>query len=185
MCVAAAALAPSAGTLGNAALGLQIAGGLFGAKSSYDKSKADRAGLEYQEGVARYNAELDELRARDAISRGQIAENNQRLKTAQVKGSQEARFAARGVDFHDPEGSAWHILADTDYIGGLDADTIKDNAAREAWALREQARSGVRNADMLAWRAGQESPGKAAFSSLLSSAGTIASTWYRLKGGTA
>lgn len=162
-------------------MGLMIAGAASNAVGAYAGAKTSKRVGEYQSKVAAYNAQMDEYRAGDAISRGQTAVATQRLKTADIKGSQRARLAARGVALD--EGSAFNILADTDFMGELDANTIGLNAEREAWALRSQAAMGRTNAQALRAHADAINPTQAAFSSLLSSGGSVASSWYRLNPG--
>jgi len=74
-------------------------------------------------------------------------------------------------------GSALNILEDTDYMGEQDALTVRNNAAKEAWAYRNQAAGALSDSSMLQSRANAESPGMAGFSSLLTSAGSVASRW--------
>jgi len=158
------------------AAGATAAGSVAGAAAAYRGAQLNKAGFEFQEGVERRNADIADQQASDALVRGERAEGQVRMRTASLKGAQRARFAAAGLDLN--EGSPLSILMDTDYMGELDALTVRDNASREAWALRETARTGRMNADFLHWRAGQESPGRAAATSLLGSAGSVASSWY-------
>lgn len=169
----------SSATMGSIGTGLQIAGAVSGAYGSYQQSKATKAAYEYQAAVNRNNAQIAQWQAADAITRGQKAEQAQRLKTAQLKSSQRAAFAARGVALD--EGSALNILDDTDYMGEMDALTIRDNAAREAWGLRNQATGYSSDASMLSSRANAESPMGSAFGSLLTGAGVVADSWYKRK----
>lgn len=169
----------SAGTLANIATGLQVAGAVNGVIGAYNQSKANKAAYEYQAAVQRNNAQIAEWQAQDAITRGQKAEQSQRLKVAQIKSSQRAGFAARGIALD--EGSALNILNDTDYMGNLDALTLRDNAAKEAWGYRTQGANASNDAAMLTARANSESPMGAAASSLLTGAGAVASSWYNRK----
>lgn len=169
----------SAATLASASQGLMIAGTVAGAYGAYNQSKASKASLEYQASVARNNAEYSESQARDAIRRGQVAENDVRRRTAQLQGSQRARLAANGIDLG--EGSALNILLDTDYFGELDALNVRDNSNREAAALRTQGSNQISNANLLDARADMESPIGAALPTLLTGAGAVANSWYRNK----
>lgn len=164
-------------TIAAVATGLQIAGTVTSTYGAYQKSKAEKQAYEYQSQVARNNAMLSEQQAQDAIARGQSAEARQRMKTAQLKGSQRASLAARGISLD--EGSALNILDDTDYFGELDAMAIRENAAREAAGFRQQGWNYTSNAGMLRARADMESPSGAAFTSLLSGAGSVADSWYK------
>lgn len=169
----------SASTVAVAATGMQVAGTVASTYAAYNKSRADKSGYEYQAQVSANNAQYAEWQAQDAITRGQRTEQNSRMKTAQLKSSQRASLAARGVALD--EGSPLDILTSTDYMGELDANTISDNAAREAWALREGARGSMSNADLLRSRADAENPLFSAGSTFLTGAGAVASSWYRYR----
>jgi hypothetical protein len=169
----------NAGATGQVGLGLQVAGAFSSALGAANESKYNKAAYEYQAAVARNNAQIDDYRATDALERGALDVNKHQLKVAALKGSQRAAFAARGLALD--EGSALNILRDTDYLGDVDAATITDSAAREAWALREQSKGGRANAAMLSSRAASESPLRSAATSLLSSGGSVAKSWYALR----
>lgn len=179
-----AAAAPAATTFlgvsaGGLATGLGIAGAVMSTTGAYSKSKSDKAAYEYQSAVSRNNATIAEWQARDAITRGQTAEQQQRLKAAALKSTQRASFAARGLALD--EGSPLSILDDTDFMGEMDALTLRDNAAREAWGYRVQAGNYAGDAGLLSGRADAESPLRAGGTTLLSNAGSVASSWYSRK----
>ncbi len=82
-------------------------------------------------------------RARDARTIGADEEQRYRANVRGLIGSQRAGFAAQGVDVG--QGSAVDVQADAAYLGELDALTIRNNAAREAWGYEveaDQARKG-------------------------------------------
>lgn len=175
MCVPS--LIPSTGTIGSIGTGLQIAGLAAGTFGSYQKSKAEKGAYEYQAAVSKNNATMAEWQAQDALQRGATAEQQSRLKTAQLQGSQRAALAARGVALD--EGSALNILDDTDFMGGADVRTIRDNANKEAWGHRVQGANYESDSSMLKARADAESPFGSAMSTLLTGGGTVAESWYR------
>lgn len=160
--------------------GLGLAGlGLFlGTGAAYDKAKADKLAYATQAAVERNSAAVDELRAGDATTRGQDQAFAIGLKASQVEGAQRARMAAGGADLN--EGSALHILDDTHYMAHLDMATAGDNAAKEAWALRESAKMKRSNADLYDARSAAESPLRSAASTFLTGAGSVASSWYKI-----
>lgn len=168
----------SSGSVSGGSLALQLAGAFASARAARDRSSADRAALEYQSQVQANAGQVDEWRAADAIRRGETAQSQSRLRQTSIAGSQRAVFAARGLPLN--EGSALSILSDTAFMGDVDAATIRDNAAKEAWTLRVSANTARSNSDFLAARARTISPGRSEFNSLLTSAGTVAPTWYRL-----
>jgi len=169
----------SAASLGYLATGLQVAGVMTSAMGAANQSQATQQAYNYQAAVSRNNAQLAEWQAQDVVTRGQKAEQSQRLKVAQLKSTQRAGFAARGMALD--EGSPLAILEDTDYMGELDAMTIRDNAAREAWGKRTQASNYSNDASMLSNRADAESPLAAGAATLLTGAGQVASSWYQRK----
>ena len=112
------------------------------------------------------------------------------MRTAQMKGTQRARLSANGIDIS--EGSAASIQADTDWMGEMDALTIRDNANREAWGYKNQSQQ--YSSYSAASKAVSKSinPYMAAGTSLLSNAGTIAkiggavdAKWYSMGSGNA
>lgn len=155
----------------------EIGGAALSVLGAYDKSKDNEKAYEYNAAVAANNAKFARMRADDAIARGQTAEDTQRLKTAQLKGKQRALLAAHGVALD--EGSPLNILNDTDYMGEHDALVIRDNAAREAWALKQQASNDIDQSKLMTARADDESPWMNAAGTLLSKGGQVADSWYK------
>lgn len=89
--------------------------------------------------LGEYNAAIGEIKAQDALKRGELSELQLRSDTRRLIGSQRAAFAASGVDITDPESTAVNVFADTAAMSEMDAVTIRTNAAREAWGYRAQA----------------------------------------------
>jgi hypothetical protein len=149
---------------------------------AYQQSQAAKASMEYQSAVARNNATTAEYQAQDAIKRGQLAETDQRRRTAMLKGTQTARLAANGLDIS--EGSALQILSDTDWMGEQDALTVRDNANREAWGYRVQGQNAQSNSDMLRSSANAQNPLLSGATSLMTnpSLGVVADKWYKMGG---
>lgn len=87
--------------------------------------------------AAKYNAEVADMQAKDAINRGNIEAEKQRLKAQQVAGAQRAAMGASGAQVDS--GSFSNILLDTATTGEKDAQTIRTNAMRQAWGLESQA----------------------------------------------
>ncbi len=102
--------------------GIQVAGQLA-------QGKQDAA-------TAETNRRLAEQQANDALLRGTKDEARYRRQIAQVAGQQKADFGARNVAV---TGTALDLLSDTAMVGEEDAQTIRNNAAREAWGYRNQA----------------------------------------------
>lgn len=109
---------------------LAIAGGVQAAETQ-------RAIGRYSAEVAENNAVISEQQARDANLRGARAADEQRLKTRMMIGKQRASLAAQGVTLDSD--TSLDILGDTALMGAIDEDTIRMNAAREAWGYSVQA----------------------------------------------
>lgn len=105
------------------------------------QASAYKATGESQAALANYNAQLGQLKAQDAIARGEVAVDKQHILGRKVIGSQRAAFAASGVDITDPDSTAVNTFADTAATSEMDALTIRTNAAREAWGYRMQAQN--------------------------------------------
>lgn len=113
-----------------AAVSLAAAGGAMGGVAAGAAGKANQR-------LAEFNAGIADMQADDAITRGNSAITRSRGKTKQLIGSQRARLAAQGVDINS--GSAAEVQADASAIGEMDAMTIANNAAREAWGYKVKA----------------------------------------------
>lgn len=105
--------------------------------SAYSSAEAQSSADEYAASVARNNETVAEWQAGDAQRRGAEATAATRRKYMSLQGTQRANMAARGLDITD--GSANSILQDTSFFGQYDENTVRANAAREAWGYKVQA----------------------------------------------
>ncbi|WDY60395.1 virion core protein, T7 gp14 family [Pseudomonas sp. PSKL.D1] len=121
------------------------------------------------------NAAFADASAADALKRGEFESDQQRLATRAAIGTQRAGFAGNGIDVNS--GSAADIQDDTAALGELDALTIKNNAAREAWGYRTQAQQS-RLAAANATKSGQAGM----FGSLLSAGAKGAQAYGAMRG---
>ena len=162
--------------LAQVSLAGQIGGAASSAIGSYFGASAQKIALRGQAGVADTNARIAELGAQSALASGQQQVGALTLKAGQVKGAQRAALAANGVNLG--EGSAAEISASTDIMKEIDANTLTANAVRSAWGYRTQAVNFQNEALIKRAAAGSIHPGTAAATSLLGSAGRVASSWY-------
>lgn len=147
------------------------------AASAYQASSSRKATAQYQSEVAANNAKVADIQAADAKERGDTAAAQVRRKYAALIGTQRASLAARGLDISD--GSANATIQDSVYFDGVDQQTTKANAAREAWGYQVRAQS--MRGDAAAYKAGAD-----AENPLLSAGmagGTVAARWYQGGGG--
>lgn len=111
------------------------AGAIQQGRAAEVQGRAAQQSANYNAKVADMNAKIAERQARDAVERGQLEEQQQRMKTSQIIGKQRAAMAANGVDLG--YGSPLDALVDTATIGELDALTIRANTYREERDIRQ------------------------------------------------
>jgi phenylalanyl-tRNA synthetase beta subunit len=157
---------------------LQMGGAAIQVIGAISSSISQRLALKGAAAIAEINAGVAERAAQQEMSRGQDLVAQVTERAGQVKGAQRAAMAANGIDLG--EGSAAEVLTTTDMVKEHDMQTIQSNAVRAAWGHRVNATSLTGQA--AASRAGADSisPLVAGTSSLLSSAGQIAGSWYSM-----
>jgi len=209
-------LTPSPETMqkiGDAAPLLQIAGmatsaigSYYGAKIQQEQLKAQASNLRYQsqsqsmslqfqQTMARLNADLAESDAQQILLSGEREAGQISRRYGRAKASNRASMAARGIQLG--VGSAAEVEASIDLAKEQDMLTINANRVRAAESARMQrtnyqtqalmsgvsaanvAGMGEMSASNLMSSANTISPYGNMFSSLLGSAGAVASTWYR------
>lgn len=89
---------------------------------------------EFQKSVAKENAKIAEDEAALAQQRGAIAAGVQRMKASQEIGQARAAAGENGIEL--TSGTTLDAIADARMLSELDAQTIKNNAAREAWGYK-------------------------------------------------
>mgnify|MGYP001609738091 CR=1 FL=1 len=164
--------------LATASLTGQIGGMATSAIGSYFSAATQKATLKGQAAVADINARISELGAQSALYQGQQQVGALTLNAGRLKSSQRAAMAANGIALG--VGSAAEIQASTDIMKEIDMATVESNAVRDAFGHRTQAMNFENEARTKRATAGAISPFGSAASSLLGSAGTVASSWYSL-----
>jgi hypothetical protein len=142
---------------------LQLSGAGLQAYGQYQQGRA-------AEQVGRNNQIMGEYAAQDAQARGEEDAMAVRRKADQLKGAQRSRMAASGIDLG--VGTAAEIQDQTDFFGEQDINTARNNAKREAWALRTQGAQAAAQGRFAAQQGRM-----AAFSTMLSAAGQVSSKW--------
>ena len=161
-----------------------IAGGVgavTGAIGSYNSGAANADAAMYQAAVARNNQTVAMQNAKYALDAGRVQEQAQRQKTAQMIGAQRAAMAANGIDISS--GTPARIQESTGIVGELDALTIRNNAARQAYNYQVQAGDFEANAGMLDRTASNARTAGSigAISSIVGGASGVADKWLKWK----
>lgn len=180
---------PMVGALG---LSLGIYGAFTGATGASNAARqrqyelrAQALGYELSAKLAEMNARLVELQARYIVQAHRREAMVVGIKSGQAEGTARATMAARGVDLG--VGSPAEVMATSDIMREIDLLTINTNMARDVAAKRMDAASYRAQGlmDSLSGRnlrgsAGLIDPGQAYRTSLLGSAGQMASWWAPL-----
>jgi len=95
-----------------------------------------------QRKAANFATDQAASRAADARARGEESVADYRTDLGQVLSRQRVVSAANGVDM--TQGSAAAVRRDTERIGELDVQRIRENARREAVGLRQQGEMNAR-----------------------------------------
>lgn len=154
----------------------QIGGMFSSAIGSYFSAESQKSSLKFQADMAEINARLSETSAQQELLKGERQVGALTLRAGQVKGAQRAAMAANGIDLG--VGNAAEVLASTEILKEVDKNTITANAVRDAWGFRLQGTNYQNEALMKRSAASTVSPMASVASSLLGSAGSVASSWY-------
>lgn len=147
----------------------------------YQQGQSAKAQANYNAQVADNNAKVAEYAALDAQMRGDQEAMKARREGDQLKGAQRATMAARGLDLG--QGTPLSLLDETDLFSQADQETIRNNAKREAWSIRNQKANYQSEATLQRMTARSINPGLNATTSLLSGAGSVGAQWYGRYGG--
>lgn len=170
-------------TLATIAAVAATAGAGASAYGSYQQSKAAKNAATYNAAISRNNAIIAERQADDRITQGKQEENTFRKQLAQLKGKQRSIYAGSGVVVD--EGSPLDTLMETAELGEIDAFTIRRNAEREAYGIRNQAQNFTNQANMQQTEARNINPFFNAGTTLLTQGSSAATKMGFAMGGTA
>lgn len=161
------------------AITIQGVGALSGAIGARNTAAGQKMALQYGADIADINARTAELSAQSALLTGQRQEQRVLMRGAQIKSAQRASMAANGIDMGGSD-TATRLLASTQFMAESDALTISSNARQQADQIRMQSVNATNDARMKRATADGIDPDSAFTSSLLGSAGQVASSWYTL-----
>lgn len=130
--------------VGMLGMATQTAGNLYTARARRNEAL-------FQEQEAKDNAELARQAQTDAIQRGQQQEGYARMKAGGEIAAARAQAGASGVD--GTVGSPVDAMADLRMMSEMDALTLRNNAAREAWGYQVEEKKQEREAGMARQRA--------------------------------
>lgn len=165
-------------TPGNANLALGAAGSAFSLIGALTKANNTVTADNAQANQLQINAGNAEQAAASAVTTGMAQAGNTETRGAQTVASQRAAMAANGIDV-TAAGTAQNVQKSTQYITDQNVQTINANAARAAMGYTQQEQSDITNSAAYRAAAASVSPTMAGATSLLTSASSVASNWYR------
>jgi hypothetical protein len=156
-----------------------LAGGMMQAQGQREAGRAAEQQAQYQNQVAQNNSIIAQRMAVDAEKRGKVAEEEQRRKTANLLGRQQAVYGASGVDI--TSGSPLTVMADTAQLGEVDALTVRNNARREALQHETTSMNYLSEGKfaLMKGQAARRAGDIAATGTMIGSVGSVASSWYK------
>jgi hypothetical protein len=186
----AKSMMPGAGTF---ALMTQVLGGInsavggyYAAQAQQYQSKSQAVNLGYQSAIAAINARQSEFQAESDIKAGQSQILNTTLAEGQAKSSATVSMAARGL--RGGIGTTADVIGSMDLVKAINVYNINSNAVQAASASRVQATNdrNQSNLDLVSAAnatksANSVSPFMSGFSSLLTSASSVANQWNNSK----
>lgn len=130
---------------------------------------------DYQENEAKQkelaaNKQLAEQAAADALARGNQDAGRARMQGSQLIERQKVGYAASGVDA--TAGTPLQVMAGTRLMSELDARTLENNAAREAWGYKQHGLAYQQQAALERQRYGNRQAG-----TVLGGIGQAIATW--------
>jgi hypothetical protein len=126
-------------------IGVGIAAAATVAGSAYGAAKADEIGsLEAR--TLEQNADAKDKAAAQADAAGTSQATAAKVKASQEIGQARAELGGSGLDLS--RGSPLDAIGDARMLSELDVQTIRNNAAREAWGYRVAAMNDRVNADL-------------------------------------
>jgi hypothetical protein len=177
---------PGAGTF---ALMTQVLGGInsavggyYAAQAQQYQAKSQAVNLGYQSAIAAINARQSEFQAESDIKAGQSEIFNTTMREGQEKASATVSMAARGL--RGGVGTTADVTGSMDLVKDINVYNINSNAVQAAGAARVQATNdrNQSNLDLVSAAnatksANSISPFMSGFSSLLTSASSVANQW--------
>src|SRR5258708_4223062 len=157
-----------------------VASAVVGAYAAIEQGQAQAGQARYQAAVARNNEIVAAENAATATQAGEVRVQTKQLQTAQTESSFRARA---GVGAALDSGSNLNIQGDIAGLGELDALTIRNNAAREAYGYKNQsvAYGALATADEAAAENATRGGELGAFASIVDGAASVSDKWSTMR----
>lgn len=166
-------------TLAMITMGTTAAGGIIGAIGSRYSGAAQANLFNYQAGVAQANQLLAKQDANYTLASGEVSAQQSGMKTRAQVGETRAGFGAGNV----AGGSANAVERSETEIGAENQALIRSNAAKRAFGFEVEAAKDTAQGTMYqtAARTARTAGDISALSTIIGSAGQVASKWLQYK----
>lgn len=157
------------GTAAIASVALSAVGTVTSAIGAFQQAAAAQAQAEFSAAVNRNNAIIAQRNADSIRDAGDVEAEEHRRKIGQAKGAAIAALAANGmlVDDEDPNATSQVLVQDIVETGEIDILRLRHNTELEALRVEAQGMNFLAQAQQNQLAADSESPGFAAFGTLL------------------
>jgi hypothetical protein len=161
------------------AIAIQGTGAIMGAFGARNAAIGQRNALRFQANMAEINAQSAERSAQQTLLASQQSQGRLSMKAERTKSSQRVAMAANGIDMAGSD-LATNMLASTEFMAQSDALTIDANSTMQAEAYRAQKVNSENDAMIKRATASGINPDMAFATSLISSASSVATSWYSM-----
>lgn len=161
----------------SASIALTVVTTAVSAYSAYEGQKAQNKAADFNAAIATRNAENLENQGKFITAKGEEDVAQHRDKVQRIIGSQRSGFGTTGLLVD--EGTASDTTQNTAKFGEMDALTIRNNAALQAWAARNQAADYTAQGGLAL--STKQSPFASTIPSLLSGGSKLAGQVYQYK----
>lgn len=158
-----------------------IGGAIISASGASQSANAQAQASAYQAQVARNNQIIAQQYAEQSRREGEIQAQTKETETAQRIGAVRAAAGAAGLD--TASGSPLRLQDDTKALGSLDAQTIRYNAAKQAYGYEVRAAGfeGQSRLDTMASENARSAGSLGALGAIISGGASVSDKWAKFK----
>lgn len=168
-------------TLGVAAIGSTIAGGVVGGLGAQESGQAQAAAYNYKAGVALINQQVNKQNAAWATQAGGTQAMEKGLQARQQIGQQKVVQAASGFDVNT--GTGEKVREDMSSVSTFDQNVIRWDAAKTAYGYEVKATTDTAesNLDVLAAEQAKEAGTIGEITSFVNAGSSVSGKWLQGK----
>ena len=165
--------------MGIVGIGASLAGGILGAQGAEQSAAATQSMYNYQAGVAKINAQIDQQNREYALNTGEIQATQFGLKAAQQEGHIRSQQSASNLDVNS--GSNLDVQTSQKKLDSMDMTQIRSNAAKTAYDFDVKSTMDLNQStlDVMAGQNAKTAGDIQAMTSIIGSVGSVSSKWMQ------